>query len=220
MQHKTLLIYVSLSILFISNYAQGQITETGDNVNYNKSNQDTLDINRNQYDEEYYYPPLKHLLLELSGGTMAGLLGTIAVSEIIHPNENTNINGDMIKVSQPFDMPLIYGAISSITIYGIGRSLKTRGSLAWSTIAANVMPLGIMSYGYICGKPNDYRPAVYVSSLFAPLMATIAYNVTAVQQSKKDLKYSSVSAFNTSIAWKLNDKTKKMNPCIIIKYNF
>jgi hypothetical protein len=216
-------IYGVLSLLLLVEYIPAQsiekdVTETSD-VLY----KDTISItnmNSNLVIEQYYYPPMKHLILELGGGTVMGILGTMAIGSIIHPAENANTNGEISDISQPFDIPIIYSTVSSISVYAIGRSLKTRGSLVWPVVIANVMPMGIMSYGYITGKPEDYRPAAYVSSIFAPLLATITYNVTAVQKSKKNLKYSYNSAINTCITWKINNERQRMDPYIIIQYYF
>ncbi|HAD81192.1 MAG: hypothetical protein A2509_07655 [Candidatus Edwardsbacteria bacterium RIFOXYD12_FULL_50_11] len=223
--HKSFLkyIYAILSLLLFVEYIPAQNIERDETANGDDLYQDTINIkkiNSNLNSEQYYYPPMKHLMLEMGGSTVVGTLGTMAIGSIIHPTENANTNGEISDIYQPFDIPIIYCTISSITVYVVGRSLKTRGSLVWSVGMANVIPLGIMSYGYISGKPEDYRPAVYVSSIFAPLMATVAYNITAVQQSKKDLKHSCNSTINTCIAWKSNDITKKANPYIIIQYNF
>lgn len=184
-----------------------------DAMNFNK-------IERNIVANYCYYPPMHHLLLETGIGVIGGIVSMNVLGSIIHPNKNTDTSGEPSDIYRPYDMSAIFCTSSALSVYAVGRALKTRGSLVWTASIANAIPTGIMAYGFINGKPDECRSAVYVASIFAPLMATIAYNVTAVQQSKKDIKYSCNSTINTCIAWKSNDITKKANPYIIIQYNF
>lgn len=181
----------------------------------NKTTKSTYNANTG-----YYYPQKRHLLLEIGVGTLCGTLGTMTLGALLHPNKVVNTNGEISDVYQPFDMAAVYCTVSALTVYAVGRSLKTKGSIVWTVGLANAMPAGIMTYGYIIGKPNDYRPAVFISSFFAPLMATIAYNVTAVSQSKKNMRHSQRTSCNTYISWKADFKKESSRPYFIFQYNF
>jgi len=145
---------------------------------------------RDSVDNKYYKTynaPTSHLLLEIIGGYAGGSLGSIILGTAFL-NTNNKYSAEPEPINIDPKAVLLFTQCSALSVYGSGR-IFAKGSFLWTVLSANALPMSVL----LCKpflKENGFSNALLITSLVAPITATVGYNISAINKSKKELDLS------------------------------